>query len=85
MDLIFFLKVPPNFSPLPGFGKNCPKRPEASGKIKNLNSIKFAKNGDGAKRKRYPSFLVVGENFLKLVSMDAQLNSPLGNKTFFGS
>ena len=70
MNLIFFLKVLANFSPSPGSGKNCPAHLEASGKIKNVHFVKLAKNRDGAKTKRYPSFLVVCLILLKLVCMD---------------
>ena len=70
--LHFFLKIPANFSPSPGSGKNRPKRPEASGKFKNVNFNKLAKNSDGAKRKWYPSLLALCLILFKLVSMDAE-------------
>ena len=52
MDLIFFLKVPPNFSPLSSTGENLTTRPEGFGKTENVNFNKFAENRDGAKRKQ---------------------------------
>ena len=52
MDLIFFKKVPSNFTPLSGTGKILTTRPEGSGKTENLNFIKFAENRNGAKTKQ---------------------------------
>ena len=50
MDLIFFKKVPPNFSPSSGTRENLSTRPEGSGKTEKLNFNKFAENNDGAKK-----------------------------------
>ena len=44
MDLVFFKKVPANFSPSPLSGKKFPTRPEGSGKMENVNLIKLAEN-----------------------------------------
>ena len=51
--------------------------------MENVNFIKFAEKRDRAKRKGYPSFLVVASILFKLVSMDAELNSALENESYF--
>ena len=38
---------------------------------------------DGAKRKEYPSFLLIAQIFFKLVSVDAELNSALEIENYF--
>ena len=83
MDLIFFLKVPPNFSPLSGIGQNLATRPEGSGKTENVNFNKFAENRHGVKRKWYTIYSFVCLTLIKLVSMDAGLNYALENERYF--
>ena len=72
IDLIFLPPDPANFSASP-----------PSGKTKNVNFIKLAKKRHPAKRKWHPSFVVLRPIFFKLVSMDAELNSALGNEKYF--
>ena len=81
--MIFFLKVHPNFSPSSGAGQNFPTRPEGSGKTENVNFIKFAENGDGAKRKLRTFWSSVCWTLTNLVSMDAELNLALENWRYF--
>ena len=64
---------PANFSALPRSGKNFSARPEASGKIKNVNFIKSAKTCDGAKRKRHTIFFVLRPILFKLLPIYSQL------------
>ena len=56
---------------------------ESPQKIKNLNLIKIAKNGDRAKRKLHKSFFVFFILDLKTLPNDAELNSAPGRGTHF--
>ena len=51
--------------------------------MKNVNFIKLAEKRHRAKRNWYTSFVVLRPILLKLVSMDAELNSALGNKKYY--
>ena len=83
IDLIFLFPDSANFSASPPLGKNFPTRPEGSGKMKNVNFIKVAEKRHRAKRKWHPSFVFLCPILFKLVSMDAELTSALGNKKYF--
>ena len=81
--MIFFKKVLPNFSALPESGKKFSTRPEASGKIRNVNLIKIGKKRNGPKRKGHTSFFVFRLLNLKLVPIDSELNSALKIQIYF--
>ena len=80
---MIFFPDPANFSASPPSVKNFSTRPEGSGKTENVNFIKLAEKHHRAKRKWHPSFVVLRPILFKLMSMDAELNSTLGNKNYF--
>ena len=82
INLIFFPE-PANFSASPRSRKSFLTHPEGSGKIKNVNFIKSAEKRDGTKRKQQPISFDLCRILFKLVSMDVELNSALGNERYF--
>ena len=60
-----------------------PKVWESAEKNKNLKLIKVAKNGNRAKRKCHTSIFVFHNSDLKIVPIDAELNSPSGKQSHF--
>ena len=60
-----------------------PRVRESPPKIKNLNLIKIAKNGDRAKGKWHTSFFVFFILDLKILPNDAELKSAPGKRTHF--
>ena len=83
IDLIFFFPDSTNFSASPQSGKNFPTRPEGFERTENVNFITSAEKCNRAKRKGCTIFFVLCPCLFKLVSMDGELSSALGNKNYF--